>query len=213
MTILHTTDGSTWTEQNTQVTILDPEVLSVSCAASLTAWASGGFSDGFGVVLRTIDGGTTWERVGTETELPNSVLDVDAISSENAWVSGIDCIYSTSDAGITWTEYSDPILNGYAWDGIYALNNSDIWVCGGSNTTAAGRIAHTTDGGSTWTSHADSLQEMVFRQFDQNDDDCLSPDELPDHLRDRIMRADLNADGIITHAEFREAINQFSELR
>lgn len=156
VTILHTTDGSTWTEQSTQVTIPGAELFSVSCVDSLTAWAAGGISDGFGVVLRTTDGGTTWKRLGIESEIPSGTICVSALSSDVAWVSASDnSIYHTTDAGITWQDMSDPSFDGNNFDGIFALSNSDIWLCGGDGQN--GLIIHTNDGGSSWTPHADSV--------------------------------------------------------
>jgi len=156
VTILHTTDGSTWTEQHEQFAMPGAEIASVSCVDSLTAWAAGGFSAGFGVVLRTTDGGSTWERRGTESDLPSNTLCISALSADVAWVGGSDnSIHHTTDGGITWQDRSDPAFDGNFWQGIHPVSNSDVWLCGGTPLT--GMIIHTTDGGSSWTSHADSL--------------------------------------------------------
>ncbi len=55
--------------------------------------------------------------------------------------------------------------------------------------------------------------EQVFQNLDINHDNRITMDEIPLQGRDRMMRADLNADDIITHEEFREAVNQFGGLR
>ena len=55
--------------------------------------------------------------------------------------------------------------------------------------------------------------EQVFQSLDQNNDNQITLDEVPIRVRNRISRADLNSDGIITHSEFRMAVNQFGELR
>ena len=55
--------------------------------------------------------------------------------------------------------------------------------------------------------------EQVFQSLDLNHDNQITPNEVPLQERDRIMRADLNGDDIITHSEFRAAVNQFGEFR
>ena len=55
--------------------------------------------------------------------------------------------------------------------------------------------------------------EEFFLRLDLNRDNQITLDEVPQQGSGRIMRADLNGDGIITHAEFREAANQFGGLR
>ncbi|MCK4806501.1 MAG: hypothetical protein KAT09_02580 [Candidatus Aegiribacteria sp.] len=54
----------------------------------------------------------------------------------------------------------------------------------------------------------EELQELIFHQLDLNDDDCLSPDELPEHLRDRIMLADQNQNGTVSLTELKIALDQ-----
>ncbi len=54
----------------------------------------------------------------------------------------------------------------------------------------------------------EELQELIFHQLDLNDDNCLSPDELPEHLRSRIMPADQNQDGTVSLTELQNAVNQ-----
>jgi len=55
--------------------------------------------------------------------------------------------------------------------------------------------------------------EQVFQSLDTNHDNRITMDEIPPQGRTRMMRADLNGDDIITHAEFKAAVNQFGELR
>lgn len=156
ITILHTVDGSEWSAQAESLSVPGAELSSVSTVSSLTAWAAGGFSDGYGIVLRTTDRGESWERLGDATQLPNGTLCIRALSEDVAWVGGSgNSVCHTTDGGSTWTDVSDPSYNGNFWQGIYPLSESDIWVCGG--TTNDGLILHTTDGGASWTPHADSL--------------------------------------------------------
>ena len=55
--------------------------------------------------------------------------------------------------------------------------------------------------------------EQVFQSLDLNQDNRITPNEVPPQRRNEIMRADLSGDGIITHAEFREAMIQLDGLR
>lgn len=57
-------------------------------------------------------------------------------------------------------------------------------------------------------SQREVLQELIFQRLDLNDDESLSSDELPGHLRNRIMQADQNQDGTVSLTEFRNAIDQ-----
>ena len=53
----------------------------------------------------------------------------------------------------------------------------------------------------------------IFSRYDKNGDKKLTEDELPRMGRNRIMRADQNQDGVITEAEFREALKQRGESK
>jgi Ca2+-binding EF-hand superfamily protein len=50
------------------------------------------------------------------------------------------------------------------------------------------------------------FQTFLFRQFDRNDDQKLSPDEIPESFHDRIMRMDQNQDGAVSVSEFQETL-------
>lgn len=54
----------------------------------------------------------------------------------------------------------------------------------------------------------EELQELMFQRLDLNEDDCLSPDELPEHMRDRIMRTDQNQNGTVSLIELLNAVDQ-----
>lgn len=154
--ILKTEDGTTWTAQAADLTVPGSSLNSISVVDSLTAWAAGGLSEGFGVVLKTTDGGETWLRMGNESTIPSGTLCVKAFSSDAAWVGGGDnSIYYTSDGGVTWQNMADPAYQDCSWQGINAISPTNIWVCGG--TEQQGVILHTSDGGALWTSHAESM--------------------------------------------------------
>jgi len=54
----------------------------------------------------------------------------------------------------------------------------------------------------------EELQELMFSQLDINEDEYLSPDELPERLRDRIMPADQDQSGAISLTEFQDFLYQ-----
>lgn len=51
------------------------------------------------------------------------------------------------------------------------------------------------------------LQDL-FTMLDTDDDGCISCDELPEHMRDRIMQADLNGDDIVSALEFENTVDR-----
>jgi len=154
--ILKTDDGSEWSFQGMDLVLPENGLSSISVVDSSTAWAAGGYSEGFGIVLKTTDGGETWLRMGSEIDIPNSTLCIKAFSSDAAWVGADDnAIYRTSDGGMTWTDMADPGYNSYGWQGISAASPSSIWLVGGNQQQGA--IIHSSDGGTLWTSHGGSL--------------------------------------------------------
>ena len=156
LTILHTTDGATWDVQGSTLPMPGASLASVSVVDSNTAWAAGGISGGYGVVIRTVDGGANWTRVGSAAELPSATMCLHALDADVAFLGGMDnTIYRTIDGGNTWEDLSDPSLDGNFWQGIYALSMNDIWLSGG--TTQDGLLIHTSNGGADWTAHCDSL--------------------------------------------------------
>jgi class 3 adenylate cyclase/Ca2+-binding EF-hand superfamily protein len=58
------------------------------------------------------------------------------------------------------------------------------------------------------TQQREELQQLMFYQLDTNDDDCISPDELPERLRDRLMPADQDQNGTISLTEFQDFLHQ-----
>ena len=155
-TILKTDDGIEWLFQETNLTAPESSLGSISVVDSSTAWAAGGSSEGFGIVLKTTDGGETWLRMGNETDIPNSTLCVKAFNEDVAWVgAGDNAIYRTTDGGVSWTDMSTSAFSGYSWQGINATSPSNIWVVGG--TQQKGAILHTSNGGTLWTSHGEAV--------------------------------------------------------
>ena len=54
----------------------------------------------------------------------------------------------------------------------------------------------------------DQFYSQLFRQLDVNGDGFLKSDELPRDVRERVMRADFDRDGMVDQGEFNEAINR-----
>ncbi len=169
-TILHSTDGIEWTRQTTDLVIPNCNLSSVSVVDSSTVWASGGFSEGFGIVLKTINGGETWLRMGSEIDLPNATLTVNAFSADVAWVGSEGAVYFTTDGGVSWADMAQSTLPDMNWQGTCCLSSSNVWISGGMN--GQGSIYHTSDGGALWTAHAESLTAdwpvLSVKAYDQN---------------------------------------------
>ncbi|MCK5115536.1 MAG: hypothetical protein KAR44_02985 [Candidatus Aegiribacteria sp.] len=64
------------------------------------------------------------------------------------------------------------------------------------------------EGALTMIRQRGELQELIFDQFDLSDDGCLSPDELPEHLRSRVMLADQNQDGMVSLIELQNFLDK-----
>ncbi|MCK5786598.1 MAG: hypothetical protein KAH54_08590 [Candidatus Sabulitectum sp.] len=157
-TILHTASGVNWSRQGSQETVPAAGLISVSAVDSMTAWAAGGTYEGFGVVMKTTDGGNSWLRMGDETSIPNETSRVVGVSATTAWLSGSgNSILKTTDGGVSWQDMSDPAHSGNVWRGMSLVDQSNIWLCGG--TVYDGRVIHSTDGGVSWRSESDSLFE------------------------------------------------------
>lgn len=170
-TIVHTTDGLQWTPQGTDLVLPGATLGSVCVVDSSTAWAAGGISEGFGVVLKTTDGGETWLRMGTEIGLPEATSNISALNEHIAWVGGSSGgVYYTSDGGITWADRSNGSMPDAMWQGVDAISSSNVWISG--ILDEQGFIRHSADGGVLWTAHAESLVNdwpvLSIEAYDQN---------------------------------------------
>jgi photosystem II stability/assembly factor-like uncharacterized protein len=158
--ILHTTNsGDTWTRQGTAASIPDVPLNAVRAVDSLQAWACGAPSDGYATIMRTNDAGETWERVGNAGDIPNEgLLSASLLTADDVWMCGSgNTIIHTTDGGATWTDMSDPAYWDYWFEGIFALDASHIWACGGETSVDNGILIHSSDGGITWTAQGDSI--------------------------------------------------------
>jgi uncharacterized protein (TIGR03437 family) len=131
-------------------------------------------------IFATEDGGQTWttqfERaIGAVGHF--SYLRLDSISfadANNGWAAGsselfptssgydaqLGCILHTSDGGKTWTDQAGNICgfstSTYHWNPteysvIQALDAQNVWALAADADAATVQVAHSTNGGSTWT--------------------------------------------------------------
>lgn len=158
--MLHTMDGGTTWERQNPIKDLEISVakqghfLGVKTFGN-SVWALGGYGE---FVIRSTDNGSTW----TDITPPTIGGDFDAndivlLSEEEAYVSFDNGnVFSTSDAGIHWTEYYPNTLNYLT--GITVVDNVNIWVCGlegGSGEYA--QIMYSSDAGTTWQDQTPDL--------------------------------------------------------
>lgn len=145
--------GEMWTRSGSQNSIPPVFINGIEALDFSTVWIAGDEWEGYGLILRTDNGGMTWERKGMGQVFPNvSVGNIFSLDKNRSWACGDSgMIYSTSDAGNTWTQKNDSQGRDYLLGGIKAFNDEVVWVVGG---TAIGKnqgvILRTTDGGLTW---------------------------------------------------------------
>ncbi len=165
--IYRTTDGgNTWT---TSLASPGTHFRSVGFATPLIGFAGnlgpgsydGGVTDP-NVLYRTVDGGITWSNVPGFAEAGMKGLCViNVLDSQHIYgagrVRGPAYFIKSTDGGSTWTILSltaAGVMNGIM--DVYFKDPTNGWVVGMDTNQFAsppyyGRIARTTDGGSTWT--------------------------------------------------------------
>jgi photosystem II stability/assembly factor-like uncharacterized protein len=159
--MLKTTDGGlTW-----KVTCELPYPLrgfgAVQFADSLLGWSVGPDTL-FNVtqVRRTTDGGVSW----SSTQLFNSTADdaMQFVDRNHGWTIG-EQIFATTDGGKSWNRQKYDSSTVGSLFGVSFVDTLEGWCC--SNNY--GRVIHTTDGGTTWTTLAlvDSTQQVPLRSI------------------------------------------------
>jgi photosystem II stability/assembly factor-like uncharacterized protein len=143
--ILHTSDGATWQEQSVSQRHYFTDV---AFADAQHGWAVGTA----GAIRHTTDGGVTWaaQALGTRTAFQQ----VEAPSPTDAWVlgmtpgsAGAEVFMRTTDAGSSWTTLSPP--EDFWPFTMRFVSGAEGWAAGWGRKET--EIAHTTDGGATWT--------------------------------------------------------------
>ncbi len=104
-----------------------------------------GRSYDFGLVFRTQDGGQTWQPRMVANDQEDLQLDAEMFDVNNGVSVGTsNSFYFTEDGWQTWTRRA--ISPSSSWHSIGFVNVQEGWV-----GDFYGRLAHTTDGGLTWT--------------------------------------------------------------
>jgi photosystem II stability/assembly factor-like uncharacterized protein len=93
-------------------------------------------------VSSTTDGGSTWSKV---LSAPDGVWGVDLLSSTSGVVVGVTTLYSTNDAGESWSVIPEPTGSTIV-SATFSTLNEAIAI------QADGSIVATSDGGLTWRS-------------------------------------------------------------
>ncbi len=158
--ILHTTDGGqTWTAQSREIA-LDLDLIYVSFTSPSDGWI---VSERGGFTLRTSDGGSTWDRQHFDSTQTRS--DVFILDEARAWVAlKTGGVVSTSDSGESWQQHKGVNQVEIGTSGVYFLDEGRGWIAGWRGKQRGissgvqflkyltdGMVAHTTDGGQTWT--------------------------------------------------------------
>ena len=158
--ILHTADGGrTWTQQGNEAA-LGLNLIHVRFSGRATGWIiteSGGFT------LRTSDGGATWERHPFDSAQTRS--DAFVLDGNRSWAALTSGgVVSTEDSGASWNRRKGVNQVEIGTSGIYFLDERRGWIAGWRGKQQGlssgvqfvkyltdGMVAHTTDGGRTWT--------------------------------------------------------------
>lgn len=149
-TVLRTTDGGvTWSVPSSGVAA---DLRGVSITSGGTAVAVGEDA----TVIRSGDGGVTWEEIAlpisSQTLHAVSMWDDDRGLIVGTGFNGVETIYGTDDAGLTWMVRERAIPDDEspsAFFDVWTEGSSHAWVGG-----VAGLVIHTDDGGETWTSQS-----------------------------------------------------------
>ena len=149
--IRHTTDGgATWEKQDsgTQNWLGD-----VSFVDALHGWASGGE----GTLAQTTDGGAHW-AAAPSAPLGN-IYRVQFTDALHGWTltDGEAALHKTADGGSSWTTVTPEWWQPGDAESLAFADADHGWV-GGS----AGLVAHTSDGGATWTQQQLGTGESIM---------------------------------------------------
>ena len=142
--------GSTWIRQFEGE--LGTQMNSVHFIDSINGWAGGNTqsSNVQSPLLKTTNGGVDWNY---ETNIPQWVNSIHFTDINNGWIVGASYAYQTTNGGMNWViNGSFPNCCGVLISVCFTdLNNG--WILGFNKGMGGpyGRISHTTDGGSSWS--------------------------------------------------------------
>ena len=129
-------------------------------------WAIGGSDGNYGTILHTQDGGTTWIRQGDSLLFADvGFSDICIIDKNNLLAvgglqsNGVYGVFKSEDGGDTWNLSGERALENLNYEGIFALDENNIWIVG-----EQGSIYYSTDAADSWTKIEvpEEFQEDLF---------------------------------------------------
>jgi photosystem II stability/assembly factor-like uncharacterized protein len=136
--IIHTIDGSTWTQQVSPVTTRLP---AVDATDNLNAWVVGSG----GVLRHTGDGGTVWSQQTVPSGYETAEWqDIDMVTGQTGWVVGSGGKILRTIDGTTWAEQTSTVTADLYC--VRFVSATEGWACG-----TGGIVIHTVNGGANWT--------------------------------------------------------------
>ena len=147
--------GQTWKRTDSSFAYIND----VFFSDSLHGWAC---SD-YGNIIKTTDGGNTWifNYLALFNGVGEPIRHIMFTSLNRGWASGgmnEQTILRTTNSGQSW-ENKTTLSNIDAVRGMCFADSSNGWLVGGWGGTS--RIAHTSDGGTTWSLQADGIAVSI----------------------------------------------------
>ena len=158
--ILHTTDGGqTWAQAGNEIA-LGVNLIHVSFTSPSDGWI---VTERGSFTLRTTDGGETWERQFLENTQARS--DAFVLNDYQSWIAlRSGGVMSVSGSSESWHLHKGVNQVEIGTSGIYFFDEQRGWIAGWRGKQRGissgvqfvkyltdGMVAHTTDGGQTWT--------------------------------------------------------------
>ena len=139
-------------------------------------WAIGGSDGNYGTILHTDDGGTTWIQQGDSLLFADvNFSDICIMDEDNLLVvgspqpNGVYGVFKSDDGGDTWTTSGSRELANLDYNGIFALDENNVWIVG-----EQGSIYYSSDAADSWTKlevPAEYQQDLFLRIAAKSVDD------------------------------------------